>query len=399
MILMKRLKLIKKHSKVIKQIKKLTANRGQLKIIAKLQDFSKNKGLIFYACVLSLLVAFYWTLLASNRYVSESHAIIQTTDLANSSSIDISSMILGGSNNNRSDLLLVRDHLLSVDMLKKLDTALNLRAHYSDSSHDLLSRFWFKNAPIEWFYRYYLTRVQIELDDYSGVLTIKSQGYNPRIAFSINQTLLDEGESFINQMGQNLAQSQIDFLERQVFQADSRLQGARQKLLEYQNKKSLISPQDSAQGILTIISQLESSKTQLETQKRALLAYLVSNHPQVIQINQQIGATAEQINQEKMRLTSLQNNSLNKTVEEFQRLQMDEKFAEDLYQAAKVALEKGRIETSRSLKKVAAVQLPTYPEYSVEPKRIYSIICYTFFIFLLTGLMHLIAIIIRDHND
>src|SRR5687767_4350342 len=118
------------------------------------------------AVVASLLAGLYWGLIASDRYVSEAHVVVQRTELAGGQSISIGSL-LGNATPNQEDQLMLRDHLLSVDMLKKLDGKLNLRAHYSDSRRDPISRMWFEDASLERFHRHYLSRVIVEFDDFS----------------------------------------------------------------------------------------------------------------------------------------------------------------------------------------------------------------------------------------
>jgi capsular polysaccharide transport system permease protein len=144
----------------------------------------------------SLVATLYWGLIASDRYVSEAHIIIQHTDLAGAQNMDFGSLIGAFNGSSRADQLFLRDHLLSVDMLKKLDTQLGLRAHYSDPRRDLLSRMWFEDAPMERFYLHYLSRISVELDDYSGVLVLKAQGYDPKTAHGITALLVGEGERF-----------------------------------------------------------------------------------------------------------------------------------------------------------------------------------------------------------
>jgi capsular polysaccharide transport system permease protein len=90
---------------------------------------------------------------------------------------------------------------------------------------------------------------------------------------------------------------------------------------------------------------------------------------------------------------------MNATVEEYQRLEMSAKFAEDVYKTALVALEKGRVEALRTLKKVAILQSPSMPDYPLEPRRIYNIVAFTLAALLLAGIVHLLAAIIRDHRD
>ncbi|MGZ8227293.1 MAG: hypothetical protein ACXWT3_14215, partial [Methylococcaceae bacterium] len=70
------------------------------------------------AIIASLLAALYWGVIASDRYISEAHVIIQTTDMVSSQSVDLGSLLGAGNTGNQADQMLLRDYLLSVDMLK-----------------------------------------------------------------------------------------------------------------------------------------------------------------------------------------------------------------------------------------------------------------------------------------
>jgi capsular polysaccharide transport system permease protein len=348
------------------------------------------------ACILAVI---YWGIIASDRYVSEAQIIIQRTDLASSQAMDFGSLLTGTGGGSRTDQLLLRQHLLSIDMLSKLDAKLNLRAHFSDTQHDPWSRMWSKDTPIERFYRYYLSRVSIEFDDYAGVLIIQAQGYDPETAHAITSMLVEEGERTMNDMAHRLAQEQVAFVERQVAQSSDRFQKARQAVTAYQNQKGLVSPQSAAENLATVINRLEAQRSELQTRRSALLGYLSPQAAGVVEVDLQIAAIGKQIAGEQARLTGPRGKTLNSTVEEFQRLQMAADFAQDVYKTALIALEKGQVEATRTLKKVSVLQAPTLPQYPLRPQRIYNSIVFILVALLLAGVVHLLAAIVRDHKD
>jgi capsular polysaccharide transport system permease protein len=179
-------------------------------MISRIKLTLLNRPMVSAALIASLLAAVYWLAIASDRFVSESHVIIQRTDLPGGQSVDFVSL-LGGASGSRSDQLLLRDYLRSVDMLQKLDATLQLRAHYSATSHDPLSRMWSPDLSMEWFHRYYLSRVSVELDEFAGVLVIKAQGFDSKTAPAVTTLLGEEGERFTTGMAHRLAQGQVLF--------------------------------------------------------------------------------------------------------------------------------------------------------------------------------------------
>lgn len=347
--------------------------------------------------VVAVLATAYWLLIASDRYVSEASVIIRKTDSLTTPSFDVSLLIAGVPGVNRSDQLLLREYLLSVDMLKKLDAELNLRSHYSDWRHDWISRLWL--TDMEWFHRHYLSRVAIEYDDYAGVLRIRAQAYDPAKAQAIANMLVREGERYMNQIAHELAQTQVSFLTTQVELAQSRLLQSNQRLLAFQNKKGLLSPQATAESMHVLIARLEEQRAQVQTQLASLPKNLDPDHPNVVMLKQSLAAIDRQLAEEKAKLANPTGQPLNITMEEFQRLQMEVTFAQDLYKAALTALEKGRMDATRMLEKVSVLQAPTLPEYPMEPRRIYNAVVTVLFGLMLAGILKLLESIVLDHVD
>lgn len=341
----------------------------------------------------------YWLIIASDRFVSEANVVIQKTDLATGLAPDVSMLISGIGGVNRSDQLLLREYLLSVDMLKKLDTVIDLRSHYSDNRRDLVSRMWFKDVSIEWFHRHYLSRIHVEFDDYAGVLRIKAQAYDARTAQAITSMLVEEGERYMNQIGNELAEVQVKFLTAQVTLAQERFQQASNILLNFQNMKGLVSPQATAESIGAIVAKLEAQRTEVQTQLASLPIGLLPDHPNRLMLKQTLEAVERQVTLEKAKLASPSGNKLNYTVEEFQRMQMEVNFTQDIYKTALVGLEKGRMDATRTLKKVSVLQAPVLPEYPMEPGRLYNTVVTLLFAALLAGIVKLLESIVLDHVD
>jgi capsular polysaccharide transport system permease protein len=368
--------------------------------VAAVTRFVTNQNTIWRAATaLCVGASVYWGVIASDRYVSEADVLIEHTQLTAEKTVDLGSLLGGGSGGgNRAEQLLLRSYLLSSDMMKKLDAKLHLRAHFSDQRRDPLSRL-STSASLEAFHRYYLSRISVEFDDYSGVLVIKVQAFDPKTAQAITQMLVAEGENYMNEIGHNLAESQVTFLEKQVAQMATRYQQARLAVLNFQNKHDTVSPESTAETDVGSINKLRSTRVELETRRAALLAYLTPEAPGVVDLNVQIAAIDKQIAEQQSRLTGGKGTALNHTVEEYQRLQMAAGFAEDVYKTALAGLEKGRVEVTRTLKKVSVLQAPTLAEEPLQPRRLYNIVTFVLVTMLVAGILNLLAAIIRDHKD
>jgi capsular polysaccharide transport system permease protein len=359
----------------------------------------RNKSL-GVAVFVSLLAVLYWGLFASDRYLSEAHVVIQNTGASSTSAVpDLGALLKGGHTGGPADQLLLRDHLLSTDMLKILDAKLSLRAHYSDRGRDLLSRLWYRGDTLEAFHDYYLDRVSIEYNDYAGVLVIRAQAFDPATAHATASLLVSEGEAFMNGMARDLAREQVDFLEKDIQRIGKDTLAARQAVLDFQNQHGLVSPENATENVTAIINHLEAQLADLQTTRAGMLGYLMPDSANIRELSLQIDAVEKQIAREQAKLTSPTSKTLNRTVEAYQRLQMQADFAQEIYKAALTSLEQGRYEAARTLKKMAVLQTPTLPEYPVEPRRVYNTAVFILTILLVAGILHLVAAIIRDHKD
>ena len=225
------------------------------------------------------------------------------------------------------------------------------------------------------------------------------QAYDPKTSLDISVALVHEGESFMNQLAQQLAQTQVEFLEGQVSRVRDRVTVANREVLSFQDRRGLVSPQGTAEGLAAIVSRLEAQRSDLQTLRGSLQAYLVASHPNIIQLNQQIASVESQIASEQKKLASPEGTTLNRTVEEFRQLEMQAEFAQDLYKTSLMALERGRVEATRTIKKMSILQAPSLPEYSMEPRRIYFTMVFTVILMMLAGVIHLLAAVVRDHTD
>ncbi len=331
--------------------------------------------------------------------MSVSHVIVQRTDMAAGPMLDMASLIGSQGGHSRPDQMLLRDYLLSIDMLRKLEAKLHIASHYSSLQYDLFSRMWLVKPSIEWLHRHFLSRTSVEFDEYAGVLMIRAEAYDPDLSKAIAQMMVHEGEVFMDSMAKNLARDQVAFLEKQVQQNADRALQARQAVLAYQNRKGMVSPEAAAESLVAIIGSLEAQRAELQTQRNSLQAYLVPTHPSIVQLNQQLAAIDRQIHAEQVKLAAPAGKTLNRTVEELQRLKMEAEFQQEVYKSSLTALEKGRVEATRTLKKVSVLQSPYLAEYPLEPRRIYNVVVYTLIAYLCAGVLKLVGAAIRDHQD
>lgn len=364
-----------------------------------LVDLLRRNRIWQAAVVLMVLFTLYWSVFAARRYVSEAHVVVDTVQgLAAAVGLDVGSVFTPQATPPR-DVLLLRDYVLSTDMLRKLDAELDLRGHYS-ASYDPFSRLLYREAPLEWLLRHYRSRISAEYDETAGVLVLQAQAYDPEMAQRIAAAIVREGDRFINQLAQNLAREQVAFAEREVAEANKRMIRARQAMLAYQNAHGLVSPTATVSELSAVVARLEGELSDLQARRSALESYLAPGAPDLVTVSEQIRAVEKQLRAQRTRLASGRNGStLNRIAEEYDRLTLEASFHQAVYQTAMAALERARVDANRTLKKVSVVQQPTLPEYSTEPGRFYHSALYVFGTLIVVGILLLLIAIIREHRD
>ncbi|MCS2609131.1 chain-length determining protein [Halomonas dongshanensis] len=361
------------------------------------RSFVKQSPHWAVAILAILLVSFYWFIWAQDRYVSRATVVLETPQVA-TPEISFASLMGSGGGGNTHDLLLLREHLLSVDMLRRIDEALDFRSHFTQHG-DIFARLSSQDAPIEDLHKYYLRRVEIEMDDYAGVLNISVQAYTPEFAQQVTQMLLDAGEEHMNQMGHRLAQEQVRFLEEQMVRLNERFEEARSALLEFQNENGLVSPTATVESLNQVVSTLEGDLARMQARRTALASYQSEQSAELRQVEREIAALRDQIAQQSERLAQATGDSLNRVSAEYQILELQAQFAQETYSSALAALENTRLEAARQLKQVSVLQSPLLPEYPVEPNRLYNTTVFAIITIFLTFILSMLIMIVKDHRD
>ncbi|WP_158774133.1 chain-length determining protein [Cobetia sp. L2A1] len=343
-----------------------------------------------------LLVGFYWLAWADDRYVSKATVVLESPQVSGSSEVSFGSLLSGNQSN--SDLLLLREYLMSVDMLKKVQEQLDFRTHYSTHG-DILARLGDADASIEELHGYYLKRINVEMDDYAGVLNVEVQAWTPEFAQKFAQLLLEEGERHMNQMGQRLAEDQVEFLDKQVGLLEKNFEQSRQDLLDYQNKNGLVSPTQTVESLNTVVATLEAQLATYKARKSALASYQSVRSSDMVRVESEINALKQQIDLEKERLARQSGNALNSVSSQYETLQLRADFAKQTYSNALAALENTRIEAARKLKQVSILQSPILPEYPEQPERLYNVTIFSLVMIFLGFIFSMLVLIVKDHRD
>jgi capsular polysaccharide transport system permease protein len=367
-------------------------------LLQKLRPRNLRLGVIVVPWLIAAVYLFFF---AADRYVSESVVVIREEGggMTIPGGLDALSAMFGTSAASSQDQYMLQAHILSIDMLRQVDQKLNLRKTYSSPQLDFIFRL-DDDASQEVFLEYYRSRVEVIVDDGSGLLTIRTQGFKPDIAQAVNKEVVAISEQFINESSHRLARDQMSFAESEMINVRAKLDDVRQRVLEFQEEHRVLDPAAQAAYNTGLTAQLQGEQARHQAELKGLLAYLNEGAPQVKALEAQILGLREQLEAERRSsVTNDEGVSLNVLAGRYQELLAELEFVSDAYRGALTALETARIESTRKLKSLVLVESPALPESAEYPRRIYTLLALLMGLTLLYGIGRLIVATIEDHME
>ncbi|MCD0420998.1 capsular biosynthesis protein [Rubrivivax sp. JA1024] len=349
----------------------------------------------------TLLCALYFSTVASDRYVSESLVTVRQAGGNSGAGIPGAALLLAGINPPaHEDTMHLREFVHSQALALQLQDKLKLREHFGQIKLDLPNRL-ASDATLEKFIDYYRDKVEVEYDERSALLKIRTQGLDPAFAQQLNAAILDASERFVNETSHRIAREQLQFAEGELQIAGKRVQDATTAVLNFQGKSRVLDPTIQLQAAGALSAELDATKAHLEAELNTLRGFLNDNAYQVQALKRRIEAIDRQIEVERQRSTvrDTKGSQLNKQALEFQALQLQAEFARDAYKLAMAAVENARIEASRKIKSLVIIEPPSRPEVAEYPRVGYDLATVLAFSILLYAIARLVLATIREHHD
>ena len=379
---------LNKRTMILRSIKDLKQHKERLN---RLDSF---KTVIY----IMIVVIFYYTFIAADRYVSNVSLSVKSTDGGSPVSLSGIESLVGVASSSTEDIKLLQEYIKSFDMLQKLDEKINLRSLYEKQKIDLFFRI-YPSTSKESYLKYYRDRIHILFDDTTGLLNVAVEGFSPEDARNISAAILEECERFINEISHNIAREQLRFAQGELESAKQKYKDAKNELLAFQNEYGVFDPQSLAKTKAGFITEIELQISKKETELNTMRSYLNDNAPEIVALKAELRAHKEQLEKERRKVASnASQDKLNDVVAQFEALYLNLSFAEDVYKTAITAVETTRIEIGRKAKQVVVIQSPYVPDSAAYPKKMYNIITIFVILTLIFGVVRLVRAIIDEHR-
>lgn len=292
--------------------------------------------------------------------------------------------------------MIVRDYILSRDMLNQLETRLNLREHYSSSGVDWASRLK-ADASEEDFLEYYRKMVNPRIESTSDITVLRVKAFDPEMAQRIAFNIVELSEVLINKWSERITEDTLRFVKKDLELAEDGIRETSAAVTRFRNEFRSIDPGQETSAVLSIITGLESQLADAKAQLIERSAFMQSDSASVKQLQNKVVALERQVNSERKRLAGESGTELTRLIDGYEPLVLEQKLAEQRYSSALTSLVVSRAEAQRKQRYLIPFVTPELPDEAVEPERLLNTLTVFVGALLLYIIGALIWAAINDH--
>lgn len=355
------------------------------------------KRYLLCALIPSLLCLGYFTLWASPMYVSEVKFAVKSAE-SSGNSLNLMSTLFRMPTSSLQDAMVVEEFLRSNDAFYQADAVLQLKDHYADKEQDLISRL-AVDPTVDDIASFWTSVSEVAVNQDSNVLTFRVRAYSPEMAYRINEQILDESEALVNSMNERAKEDMLKLADLEVAEAKTRLNKAQQALQDFRNQNQDLDLKATAEGMQSLVIELESQAAQLRTQIAEQSRFTVADAPVLRALRDRLAGIEQQIERERAKLTEIpsQGVSINTLASQYENLMTEAEFAKQQLVFAMTTLENAKADILSKNLYIVTVAKPSLPDESLYPRPL----LFTLYIFIglsmVYAVLSLVAAAIKEH--
>ena len=345
----------------------------------------------------TLLAGLYFGLLASDVFVSESRFVVRTAEKPDQPG-GLEGLFKGFVGSDQTDLLFVRDYLLSRQVADELDRALALRNIYGEG--DRLARF-----PAPWeppsreaFFPYYQNHVKVAVDGASSVAALTVRGFTPAFVARLNRALLATAAMRIDALNAQIRRDASAQAEHELARALADLARSEEAIAAYRRQHDVIDPEKQAavelEGGQDLAGKLVAAQAQLAQVRR-----IAPQSSQIPVLEAQVSSIARSLTVLRATVTSPASSSRSQTAEDYRAIVTRRDIATKIVAAATEARIRARADTERRHLYLEIVSQPSVPDEALLPRRLRAILGTFVLALICWGGVSLLWSGVREHRD
>ncbi|WP_143733100.1 sugar transporter [Pontibaca methylaminivorans] len=354
---------------------------------------TRHRGLVgsFLALVMVplFLVMLYLGLLSVDQYSSTAGFAVRQENAASGSDLVGGLAQFAGGSGIATDSDILYAFIQSQEMVTAVNQQVDLREHYTQNwPRDFAFALW-PRSTLEDLIWYWRRVVRLAYDSSSGLTEIKVLAYDPDTAQKIAGIIVNESEKRINELSEQAREDTLRHARADVEEALERLRGAREAMTGFRSRTQIVDPEADIQGRMGVMNNLQQQLAEALISYDLLQGTTREDDPRMVTARKRIDVIRQRIRIERQTFASdnTDTGGLGKDypslISEYESLNLDREFAEQVYRASLMALESARDEAIRNSRYLAVYIKPTLAGSSQYPRR--------WLIFLLTGVFLLLV--------
>ena len=367
----------------------------------KLSWFRKHAiALSAVICVLlpGLLGTLYFSLIASDRYAAGAGFSVRSMDTAGTGGDFLGALSgLSSVGSTTSDSYIIQEFLTSRELVEKLKLEADFLNAYSSKDIDFFYRL-DPELPIEEVIEYWHWMIAVSYENASELIEFEVQAFTPEDAEKIALLVTKYSQELINKLSSQARRDAVHFSEREVASAEVRLKLVREDLRNFRARTNAINPESSVAALTELTTSVEARIIEQRTRLSTLRQSLSDSSPSVKNAQKALQALEDELATKRAEISSSsQDTNLAGILADFERLQVEQEFAQQAYSLTLASLGRARAEADRQQRFLAVFKEPARPSSAIYPHRIMN----SFLVFIVAVLLWAVGVMlffsVRDH--
>ena len=351
----------------------------------------------------TLLGAFYFLFVASDRYAAGAGFSVRSMD-SGAAGGDLLGAISGLSSvgSTTTDSYILIEYMKSRELVEKLQKEVDFVKAYSNDEIDFIYRLPL-NQPIEEVVNYWGDMISTSYENSTEIIQFEVQAFTAEDAEKVASLVVKHSQSLINRLSASARNDAVLLAKKEVASAELRSKLIREELRQFRAASSAVDPSASAAASLGIITELETQLIQERAKLATLSASVSADSRPVRSLKRVIASIEEQLDKKKAEIGGSLNGDANsgtdlsKLLSEYEKLQVEQEFAQQAYTVSLASLERSRVEADRQQRFLAVFRSPSLPENAIYPERLLNILLILLISFILWTIGTMLVYSVRDH--
>lgn len=343
----------------------------------------------------TIIAAFYYALLASPRFMSESHFAVRSATEASAIDVDIDAFgkdggkptgglggagignlgglgglageVSGAGSTSLQDPFVVSSFLMSLELTRRLDQDGWLRQHFTRPTIDRWSRL-NEHASQEDLFAYWRRHVTAAVDRRSNTIQLRVRAYSAEAAQAIAKRVVVLAEEMIADLTLRQRNDTLALARAELIEAEARYEESGLKLRQLRRTTQIIDPIQEAQAAGATLLRLMRERIMARTELVTLERLGGNRAPGRLEIESTIVGLDAQIAESNRRLTGdVASKSVLGAVIALEELELERRFAQGMLNVATSVFDRARREAEHRSSFLLVYLEPTLPTEAREP--------------------------------